>query len=168
MTLTREQVEGVGLKSRKVECSSTLWSDIDSLVDTDAALRQQLEQVASGHHRACAAHGYTDTEGVPHPPVCHPDCFLQRAEIAEAQLDQRRTELAEVREERDEVTRESIKSNKAYDRGYQQGLDDAHRCEQRHAHIDQLERQLADLQWKLKELEAELKPFRDKTERGYI
>jgi chromosome segregation ATPase len=42
--LSREQVEAIGIKSRQVECSSTLWTDIDALVDTDAALREQLQQ----------------------------------------------------------------------------------------------------------------------------
>lgn len=70
-------------------------------IKENAALRARVEQVSSGHHSACAPAGYTDTEGVPCPPMCHPDCCLQRAEIAESQITALQQQLAAVEKERD-------------------------------------------------------------------
>lgn len=50
------------------------------------------------------------------------------------------------------LTDELIKAGQSYDRGYQQGLDDGHRCERRHKTIDVLETENAALKERVREL----------------
>lgn len=63
------------------------------------ALESNLKLLSDGHHTACAPSGYMDSDGVPHPPSCHPDCFLQNAEIADAQITEQRATIARLEHE---------------------------------------------------------------------
>lgn len=51
----------------------------------DCAMRQWAEAALATHkdiehHPACSVCGYTDSEGVPQPPACHPDCLATHKE----------------------------------------------------------------------------------------
>lgn len=38
------------------------------------ALRAEAKAFLDQHHPSCLPSGYTDCDGCPHPPECHPDC----------------------------------------------------------------------------------------------
>ena len=36
------------------------------------------------HHQACSISGYTDSDGCPNPPACHPNCQVQATALQQA------------------------------------------------------------------------------------
>lgn len=119
-TLTRDQltVQLYGGEDYRIYAGTRLVAtvyniaDLEWFLDRDPTqldtLRQEVEGLKSGHHVACESAGYYDSDGVPHPPICHPDCWLQKLEIADAHVLQLTQQLATVTAERDALLSESL------------------------------------------------------------